>query len=419
MNKKIKAGLAFLAAASVLVAPQTVSAAGFYLSEVGTPHSLGTAGVANPTNVLGADSSWTNPAGMTGLDSTQMLAGGQVVLPEMKFDSSIATRGGGDGGNAGEVAVIPSYFYVNKFSDDLRLGFSVTAPIGGGVDYGDNFVGRYVAQKATLAGVSVSPSIAYQLNDKFSIGAGVSFVYTIFEQDIAINPAAVPTLNGADGKLKIEDATDWGYQPFVGLTWQMSDRALLGVVYRAEMDVELDGDVKTRNLPGIIAVDSIDVDWDNPQWLEAGLKYQLDDANTLFLNAGWQEWSQFSNNELAFSGGAANPAVTLDRNWDNTWHAGVALAHKENDWGTSIGFSYDSSPVEDKHRTYDLPMDEYYKASFSYFWQGDKHLLYSIGGTAYLVGDAKIDNTVQGVRAAGEFDTNYLLFLGGSARYVF
>ena len=356
---------------------------------------------------------------MTGLDSTQMLAGGQVILPEVKFDPSIATAGGSDGDNAGEVAVIPSFFYVNKFSDDLRLGFSVVAPIGGGVDYGDNFVGRYVAQKATLAGVSVSPSIAYRLNDKFSIGAGVSFVYTIFEQDVAINPAAIPTLNGADGKLKIEDATDWGYQPFVGLTWQMSDRALLGVVYRAEMDVELDGDVKTRNLPGIIAVDSIDVDWDNPQWLEAGLKYQLDDSNVLFLNAGWQEWSQFSNNELAFSGGAVNPAVTLDRKWDNTWHAGVALAHHENNWGTSIGFSYDSSPVEDKHRTYDLPMDEYYKASFSYFWEGDKHLIYSIGGTAYLLGDAKIDQTAQGVRAAGKFDTNYLLFLGGSVRYVF
>ena len=57
MNKKIKTGVAFLAAASVLAVPQTASAAGFYLAEVGTPHSLGTAGVANPTNVLGADSS--------------------------------------------------------------------------------------------------------------------------------------------------------------------------------------------------------------------------------------------------------------------------------------------------------------------------------------------------------------------------
>jgi len=419
MNKKIKAGLTFLAAASVLVTPLTAFAAGFYIAEVGTPHSLGTAGVANTTNVIGADSSWTNPAGMTGLDSSQMITGMQVILPNIKFDPSIATGGGSDGGNAGEVAVIPSFFYVNRFSDDLRLGFSVTAPIGGGVDYGNNFVGRYTAQKVTLAGLAVSPSIGYQLNDKFSIGAGVSFVYTILEQDIAINPAVLPTLNGADGQLKIEDATDWGYQPFVGMTWQMSDRALLGVVYRAEMDVELDGDVKTRNLPGTIAVDSIDLEWDNPQSLEAGLKYRLDDANVLFLNAGWEEWSAFSKNTLAFSGGALNPAVTTDRNWDNTWHAGVAFAHKENGWGTSIGFAYDSSPVSDKDRTFDFPVDEIYKASFSYFWEGSKRLDFSIGGTAYLIGDAKIDQTSQGVRAAGEFDSNYVLFLGGSMRYVF
>ena len=71
--------------------------------------------------------------------------------------------------------------------------------------------------------------------------------------------------------LKIEKATDWGYQPFLGLTYALSDRALLGVVYRAEMDVELEGDVKVRNLNLPISADSIDIDWDNPQWLEAGL----------------------------------------------------------------------------------------------------------------------------------------------------
>jgi hypothetical protein len=36
-----------------------------------------------------------------------------------------------------------------------------------------------------------------------------------------------------------------------------------------------------------------------------------------------------------------------------------------------------------------------------------------------MVGDAKIDLTSQGVRAAGEFDTNYILFLGGTVRYRF
>jgi hypothetical protein len=36
-----------------------------------------------------------------------------------------------------------------------------------------------------------------------------------------------------------------------------------------------------------------------------------------------------------------------------------------------------------------------------------------------MVGDAKMDVTAQGVQTTGKFDKNYILFLGGTARYVF
>jgi long-chain fatty acid transport protein len=232
--------------------------------------------------------------------------------------------------------------------------------------------------------------------------------------DIMINRP----LTSVDGKVKIEKATDWGYQPFLGLTYQLSDRALLGLVYRAEMDVELEGDVKTRYLN--LATDSVDIDWDNPQTLEAGFRYQLDDKNTMFLNAGWEEWSAFSSNTLEFSDGRVNPSATLDRNFDDTWHAGIAFAHVEGDHGTTIGFSYDSSPVDDRDRTLDLPFDEIYKVSMAYGWKGDKQLDFSLGGTLYLMGDAKIDQiSIDGTRVVGEFDTNMILFLGGTVRYRF
>ena len=413
------AARSLLAGAFFLLVAPVLSAAGFYLPEVGTPNSLGTGGVANPTNTYGADAAWTNPAGMTGLDNDEIMAGVQIVFPKATFNSSIATAGGSDGGNAGVAAPIPSFFYVNNVSDRLRLGFSVVAPLGGGLDYGDDFVGRYSTISGELAGVALSPSLAWQVNDRLSLGAGLSIVYTVFNEDIAVNPALVPTGNGADGKLKIEDATDWGYQPFLGLTYAFSERALLGVVYRAEMDTDLDGDVKTKNLPAVIGADSIDISWDNPQWLEAGLSYQLDDMNTLFLNAGWQEWSKFSKNRLAFSGGLLNPATTVDRNWDNTWHGGIAFRHQNGEHGTSLGFSYESSPVDDKNRTFDLPMDEIFKGSFAYFWQGKKNLDFALGGTLYLVGDARVDQTSQGVHAKGKFDSNYILFLGGTLRYTF
>lgn len=402
------------------LAMTTANAAGFYVQEVGTPHSLGTAGVANATNTWGADAAWSNPAGMAFIEQDQVFAGVQLVLPSIEFDSSIATAGGGDGGNAGILTAVPSFFYVHKYSDRLSLGLSMAGVMGGGIDYGKNFVGRYSNIRAKLGAVGLSPSVAYKVHDRFSIGAGVSIVYTLFEQEIGINPALVATVNGGDGRLEIEEADDFGYQPFFSLNYQLADDLLLGVVYRAEMDVELSGDVKVKNLVQPIGTDKVDIDWKNPQWLEVGLRYRYTDRDTLYFNAGWQDWSVFSNNQLAFSGGLLDPVAELDRNWKDTWHAGIAYSHRTGEGSAySVGFSYDSSPVEDEDRTFDLPVDDVFKISGSYAWEGSKNLDFALGGTFYLISDAPIDDTTQGVRVQGEFDSNAVLFLGGTLRYVF
>jgi long-chain fatty acid transport protein len=414
----IRFGSGLMASAIAALCVQSAMAAGFYLPEVGSPASLGTAGVANPTNTFHADAAWTNPAGMTGLERDSMMAGLQIVAPTVEFDpSKKPSSGGNDGGNAGDNAYVPSVYYVNKLSDRSRFGISLVAPQGGGVDYGDDFAGRYQTSKATLAVVGISPSFAWKFSDRLSVGAGVAVLYTKYEQDIMLNQGAV--VPGAkDGKVKIEDATDWGYQPYVGLTWQMTDRALLGVVYRAEADVKLEGDINFRNL--VIdkpKADDIELAWDNPQWLEVGLRYQFSEADFLFLNGGWQDWSEFGEkNEISTDGTTA----TLNREWDDTWHAGIGYAHrKPGGLGYTLGFSYDSSPVDDDKRTFDLPVDEIYKVSAGLLWQKSDTLDFSFGATLYMAGDAEIDLQAQGERVAGEFDSNRFLFIGGSLRYQF
>ena len=40
-------------------------------------------------------------------------------------------------------------------------------------------------------------------------------------------------------------------------------------------------------------------------------------------NLGWQDWSEFSKNELEVT-----PGVTvLDRNWKDTWRTGIAFGN--------------------------------------------------------------------------------------------
>ena len=162
-------------ATNLLFSHNTLAGA-LYLTQIATPGSVGLAGVGNVVNNMGPDSAFTNPAGMTGIQADSMMAGIQVAVPVVEFDSSVATAGGKDGGNAGKVAPIPGTYLVKVLSDDWRLGFSISGPLGGGVDYGKDFVGRYQATKSELAGVGLSPSLAYRVNDKLSIGGGVTFI---------------------------------------------------------------------------------------------------------------------------------------------------------------------------------------------------------------------------------------------------
>jgi len=404
--------------------------AGFYSPSIGTPGSLGTAGVANPTNTRVADASWTNPAGMTGIDQEHILSGLQFVLPSVKFNAkSVRNHSvlpsfqgpviGDNGGNAAEIAPIPSFFYVRPLSDRLRFGFSSTAPLGGGVDYGSDFVGRYAIRDVTLAGVALTPSLAYRLTDKLSIGAGVSVIYTMLDQSIAIRRGAPdPAL---DGRVKFENLDDWGVQAVLGLTYSFTDRLLLGVVYRSEMDTDLEGDVKFEGLrnPALASLLPTDVkiSWTNPQWLEAGLRYRLDDKTQLYFNLGWQEWSRFSENELSFRD---DRVVVSDRNWDDTWHAGIAAIRALSATSAvSIGLAYESSPVKDQYRTLDFPVDEMWKLSSAYGWRPTDNMSFSVGATLSFLGDAPLEQTAQRVTVSGDYDTNFLAIVGGTFRYDF
>ena len=48
-----------------------------------------------------------------------------------------------------------------------------------------------------------------------------------------------------------------------------------------------------------------------------------------------------------------------------------------------------------------------------------KKFSYALGASVMYVGDGKVDQTAQGVRFKGEFDTNLILSLGGTVRYSF
>ena len=401
--------------AILVFAGQSALAAGFYIDEIGTPASIGTAGAANVTNNWGADSAWSNPAGLTGVHGTTSLIGTTALIPNMEFDPDVAGKGGNDGDNAGDMAVIPSFFFKQDLTDDWKFGFALTVLQGGGVDYGDQFVGRYAATKVNLTGLATTYSVGYRVNDRFSIGFGGSVAFTNFEQDIAIDQGALP-----DGKVKFTDLDDVGVQPIVGLMYKATDRTTLGLTYRGEFDAKLKGNIQFKNLAAPLPPQAnLDLDWTNPQWIEAGIHQRFGENRHFFARANWQEWSKFSDNQLGVETTMGTAGATLDRQWDDTWSVAVAFATADSGAsGWSVGAAYESSPVSDGNRTIDLPMDESWSISTSYARaRPQKSWDWSVGATFQKFGDAEVDQSAQGVRFAGEFDNMYVIYVGGTIRF--
>ena len=407
-----------------LLFSQNSFAGGFYLPEIATPGSVGTAGVANVTNVDDASSAFTNPAGMTYRENDEVQVGMEVLIPINKFDSDIATAGGSDGGNAGVPAVIPGLFVVKGLNDNLKLGFSVAAVAGGGLDYGENFVGRYQAYKAALQTVGAGPSLGYKINDMLSIGVGIYMLYTTFNQKIAVNQSF---FGANDGTVHFDDIDDITYQWKAGITFQPNDRLLFGFTYLSEADIDLSGDLKTSGLQGAFQnilgdADSITVDFDLPEAFSFGLRYRATENLTLLADSNYQRWSQFSQTNVKIDVGPAGETIvtSFDRDWKDTWHVGGALKY---DFGVNhivgMGISYDSSVVSNHDRTADLPLDEQFRVAAAYAKNNPIGLSYSFSTSCVYFGEGKMDQTRQGVRFKGEFDTNYLVFIAASVHYRF
>ena len=413
----------------MLASTNSSMAAGFYLSSIGTPISVGSAGVGNVVNNVGPDAAWANPAGLTGIKRPTILAGATLIAPFAEWDEGVSEAGGTEGSNTGQPAVVPSLAYAQPLTDKWSFGFAFSALQGGGVDYGDAFVGRYAATEVLLQGVGATWSFGWQATDKLALGFGGSLVYTQFEQKIAINQSAVAP-GTPDAKAEFKDLDDLGIQPILGLQYQLTDRWLLGLSWRGEFDAELDGNIRLKNLAPVVPIagrGNLEIDWTNPQWVEAGFQFEVKPDRFLMFSMNWQEWSEFSSNQLSID--ASNPAVppigvVLDRQFDDTWGVGIAygvtqgiMGEGEPASGWIFGASYETSPVSDGKRTIDLPFDENIRLSTGYFRHGKGKYNWSVQGQLQIFGDNRVDQTAQGARFSGEFDDFIVAFLSATLRF--
>lgn len=129
----------------------------------------------------------TNPAAMRLLDGTQFQADVSAISFSAKYHgeggrytgATGAGTGtavsGGNGGDAGMIAPVPSMYYHLPFgeNDNMHFGASLSVPFGFKTEYDRDWVGRYQGVKTELQAVDFGLSFSYDVNPYVSFGASV------------------------------------------------------------------------------------------------------------------------------------------------------------------------------------------------------------------------------------------------------
>ena len=175
--KQMKLLVGTLGVAAVLAA-QTVLGAGFGIYEGSARgNAMGTEVTADPASpsVL-----YNNAAGMTELEGTQFEAGATFIRPQQTVVTT--TPAGTDNNYAQSKWWTPPNAYVtHQVNDKVWAGMGVFSRYGLGIDYENDWVGRYNCQEATIQSLDINPSLAFKVMDNLSLAAGLRAEWFEFE----------------------------------------------------------------------------------------------------------------------------------------------------------------------------------------------------------------------------------------------
>ena len=413
------------AALTIALLNASAQAAGLWLYEMGTP-DVGTASAGMTSRAQDAATAFANPAGMTRLQESQFMVGVQPIYSDIKSDVDVATFGGGDGGNAGGFVPAGGLFYVHSLSQDLKLGFSAGSYLGLGVDFDNDWAGRYYIQKEEFTTAFANGSVGYRVNDWLSLGAGVSIVHGELEYQAALNNQLD---GGADGRIKFDDTdADIGFN--AGLLIEPRRGTRVGLTYISEVDF----DFKDKNLisgAGPLLKDALQLSglagattklkWVLPEQVMLGIHQDLSDTLSIMGNVGWQNWSKFGDVGVSLDA-ATSKSTTVDANFDDTWHVALGARYRVNPlWSVSAGVAYDSSPVSNSDRSIALALDEQYRYAVGAMYDWRKDITLGVAFEYMDAGDASVNQKGGPLRGdlKSDFKNDDIYFLSLSMNWKF
>ncbi len=392
-------------------------AGGISLYEFGSP-DVGLAAAGYAARAQDAATVFTNPAGMSRLEKSQVLGGLQALYGSVEFSPNPSTTNTGDDGGIA-VGWLPggSAFIVHKLDPDWSVGFGVLSYFGLAESYEDNWVGRYYVKNAALLGLTLTPAVSYRVNNWLYLGAGLNLMYGYVESEIAVNNAGE---SRPDGQLKYDDS-QWGYGVNLGVLVEPKPGTRFGLTYLSEVKLDFSAVPEFSGLGPVLqalltsrglTTNNLDLSMTVPQMVMFSAYHEINQSWAVMGNVGWQNWSRFGQVDVGIN--SSNPtSLTVSNDYNDTWHVALGAQYRHSPaWTFTCGVAYDSSAVDDDRRSVVLPMGETWKFALGAQYAVTPSLTLGAAYEFSWLGDMPVDQERGPLagRVAGEYGSSSLSF---------
>lgn len=410
--KKASALALALAMAATFTNPHTAGAEGFALQD----WSSRGAALAGGLVARGGDAAAVayNPAAITELEGTQILFGGEFINP---INTVVGVNGESKHSETKNY-VAPHGYITHKINDSFSVGLGAFSRFGLGNDYGSAFFVPNSVYDVELITFTVSPVVAWRVNENLSLGFGLELAYGDVDFNQKINASGVDGMMGMTG-----DA--WSPAFNLSVHYRFNDQWKAGFVYRSHNDFDFDGDLKGRNVPirslGVVApavASTGSATLYTPDSYTLALAYYPMPELSFEAQVQYNTWSRYS--ELVIN--VDNPLVgkiPSKKDWRDTWFFSLSAEYQALDWLTLRGgVSYETSPVREEYADFIAPAHGRWKYGVGLGFAYDKWTL-DVGYVYHDILELRYHNNPQYSSSADHIDDAHAHTVSFSIGYKF
>lgn len=305
----------------------------------------------------------------------------------------------------------PYIAYTNDFNKEKwTAGVALYFPNFYGAFMPEDAPTRYYFVRAYFVTGYLTAAGAYKINDKLSVGGGLSYIYVLLD---AFRHNGDPYQYrdkdpDEDYKLYVS-GKDSNFNFSLGLLYKPSKKIKLGLSFTSKTTVKLEGYYRIKDPEGnTVLDDSQTTEVPIPTSVRAGIYWDINSLWAFSFDYSWWDYSVYKEQVTKTKSGIV---IVVPKNYHDSHNIGFGFKRKiSKKFSLMFGLQYDWSPIPLQYYTIDNPTTDLYGFSIGgiYFLSKNTRLAFAYVRNEYKRIEIKNSKTFPPTNGEGRGRNNEL-----------